>query len=101
MSHRNWRPQPQMTATVRLTGVAAQKLAAWLASQPLPPRTANEALNMALESLQPLPQNESFSAMWRTISDLTAELDEMKLRLQVASSTLSEVEKSARQTDLQ
>ena len=67
MSHRNWRPQPQMTATVRLTGVAAQKLTAWLASQPLPPRTANEALNMALESLQPLPLSESFSAMWRTV----------------------------------
>ncbi|MCB8877423.1 hypothetical protein [Acidisoma silvae] len=101
MSHRNWRPQPQMTATVRLTGVAAQKLTAWLASQPLPPRTANEALNMALESLQPLPLNENFLVMWRTISDLTAELDEMKARLQVASSVLTEVEKGSRQTELQ
>ncbi len=101
MSHRNWRPQPQMTATVRLTGVAAQKLTAWLASQPLPPRNANEALNMALESLQPLPLNENFSAMWRIINDLTVELDEMKARLQVASSVLTEVEKGSRQTELQ
>ncbi|MDE1907167.1 MAG: hypothetical protein KGH75_12035 [Rhodospirillales bacterium] len=97
MSHRNWRPQSQMTATVRLTGLAAQKLSAWLAGQPLPPRTANEALNMALESLQPLSIDESYSTLWRTIDDLTAELDEVTGRLAAARHLLAEVERNSKQ----
>jgi hypothetical protein len=95
MSLRHWRPQPQLTATVRLTDNAARKFSAWLASQPLPPRSANEALNMALESLQPALISESFVVLWQTINDLSAELDEMRNRLTAATHVLSEVEKSS------
>jgi len=63
MSIRNWRPQAQLTATVRLSELAAKNLVAWLAAQPLPPRTANEALNMALESLAAHPVPTEVAAL--------------------------------------
>jgi hypothetical protein len=71
MSLRHWRPQPQLAATVRLSNNAARKFSAWLASQPLPPRSANEALNMIFESLQPASISESFAVMWQTINGST------------------------------
>jgi hypothetical protein len=95
MSPRRWRPQPQLTATVRLTDNAVRKFSAWLANQPLLPRSANEALNMALESLQPAPLSESFAVMWQTINDLSAELGEIRNRLAAAAHVLGEVEKSS------
>jgi hypothetical protein len=62
---------------------------------------ANEALNMALESLQPAPISESFVVMGQPINDLSAELDEMRNPLTAATHVLAEVEKSSQVTSKQ
>lgn len=84
MSIRNWRPQSQLTTTVRLTEQAARSLSEWLAVQPLPPRTANEALNMALESLAALPVPSEVAALRAACGRLSSELVAMQDRLRLA-----------------
>lgn len=91
MSLRNWQPKPQLTATVRLTDLAAKNLSAWLSAQPLPPRNANEALNMALESLQAVPFSDDVVNLRLSFRRLTDELDELRARARAAEITLTQL----------
>ncbi len=95
MSIRNWRPQAQLTATVRLSDLAARNLAAWLAAQPLAPRTTNEALNMALESLEALPVPSEVAALRSACGRLSGELDELRDRLRLTVAEIDLIEEKA------
>lgn len=65
---------------MRLTDLAATKLNAWLAAQTIDARTANEALNLALESLLPAPIDQSVDALRRKHRRLDGELNELRDR---------------------
>jgi hypothetical protein len=95
MSIRNWRPQAQLTATVRLSDLAAKNLVAWLAAQPLRPRTANEALNMALESLGAQPVPTEVAALRAACGRLSGELEELRDRLRLAVAEVDLIEEKA------
>ncbi|MFT8420867.1 MAG: hypothetical protein ABF665_05035 [Gluconacetobacter sp.] len=87
MGIRQWRPRPQLTATVRLTALAAGRLGDWLDAQPLPPRTANEALNAALESLGHASASDDLAiarTRCRTVMDELDMLMERVRQLQAA-----------------
>ncbi|SIR29513.1 MULTISPECIES: hypothetical protein [Acidiphilium] len=91
-AERIWRPQAQTSASVRFTTRSAEALSRWLDRQSQPAHNANQALNMAFESLDPVV-TDMVTDTRATIRQLRSDLDDMKRRLVAAEIGLDELER--------
>jgi hypothetical protein len=90
IARRIWRPEPQTSASVRFTIRSASALSAWLDRQSQLAHTANQAMNMAFESLAVIEPDPDTRAM---IRQMRGDLDDMKRRLVTAELGLDDLER--------
>lgn len=90
IAKRIWRPEPQTSASVRFTIRSASALSAWLDRQSQMAHTANQAMNMAFESLAVIEPDPDTRAM---IRQMRGDLDDMKRRLVAAELGLDDLER--------
>lgn len=90
IAKRIWRPEPQTSASVRFTIRSASALSAWLDQQSQMAHTANQAMNMAFESLAVIEPDPDTRAM---IRQMRGDLDDMKRRLVAAELGLDDLER--------
>jgi hypothetical protein len=92
IAKRIWRPEPQTSASVRFTIRSASALSAWLDRQSQLAHTANQAMNMAFESLAVVEPDRDPDTR-AMIRQMRGDLDDMKRRLVIAELGLDDLER--------